>query len=353
MHRRSLLAASALAAPAFLCASRPAPAQAPGVVQGAGTSFLRAIYTKWGEAAAAETGVHSAFEAASSDQGVARATQRTVDYGACETPLSPGRLRERMLVQFPSCFGSMVVAATVPGVEKDRLRLAPDVLADIFLGKIAKWDDPRVAEHNRDLGLPDLPVVPIYRTDPAGTNYVFTVYLSRVSEAWASGPRAGTVVRWPEGGKDARGIAGVAKAIKETPGAIGVSNVFTATAAELATVQLRNRAGAFVAPGIASFAAAAAAAEWTPRNTADALDTDAPGAWPIVSPTFILLPSNPAADKVQATLGAMKLFDWAFRKGGDIAKELGYVPLPERAQASIRQSWDGVRGPDGKAVWGA
>jgi phosphate transport system substrate-binding protein len=284
---------------------------------------------------------------------VARATQRTVDFGACETPLSPGRLRERMLVQFPSCFGSMVVAATVPGVGKDQLRLAPDVLADIFLGKITKWNDARIAEHNRDLGLPDLAVVPIYRTDPAGTNYVFTVYLSRVSEAWADGPRAGTAVRWPEGGKDAKGIAGVAKAIKETPGAIGVSNIFTARSAELVTVQLRNRAGNFVKPGIESFSAAAAAAEWTPQNTADALDTAAPDAWPIVSPTFILLPSNPAAEKVQATLGAMKLFDWAYRRGADIAKELGYVPLPEAAQASIRQSWAAVRGPDGEPIWRA
>ena len=351
MHRRSLLAASALA-PAFLNAPRAAFAQKPSV-QGAGTSFLRTFYMRWGAEAAKETGFETAYEAASSDQGVARATQRTVDFGACETPLSPGRLRERNLVQFPSCFGAMLIAATVPGVGKDQLRLTPDVLADIFLGKITKWDDARIVEHNRDLGLPDMPIVPIYRTDPAGTNYVLTVYLSRVSEAWANGPRAGTVVRWPEGGKAAAGIAGVAKAIKETPGAIGCSNAFTAKAQELATVQLRNQAGNFVKPDIASFSAAAAAAEWTPQNTADAIETGAPGAWPIVAPTFILLPSNPAAEKVQATLGAMKMFDWAYRHGADIAKELGYVPLPEEAQASIRKSWDAVRGPDGKPIWEA
>ena len=112
-----------------------------------------------------------------------------------------------------------MVAATVPGVAADRLRLPPDVLADMFLGKIAKWDDARIKEHNRDLALPDLPVVPIYRSDPAGTNYVFTVYLSRVSEAWANGPRAGTAVRWPEGGKQAAGIAGVAmvRALMDAP----------------------------------------------------------------------------------------------------------------------------------------
>ncbi len=145
----------------------------------------------------------------------------------------------------------------------------------------------------------------------------------------------------------------MAKAIKETPGAIGCSNTFTARAQELATVQLRNRAGDFVAPDIASFSAAAADAEWTRQNTADAIDTDAPGAWPIVSPTFILLPSDPAAERVEATLGAMKLFDWAYRRGADIARELGYVPLPEAAQNSIRKSWDAERGPDGKPIWEA
>lgn len=351
MQRRSLLTASFLA-PAYLYASHAALAQKP-TVNGAGTSFLRSFYMRWGEEAAKETGFETAYEAASSDQGVTRATQRVVDFGACETPLSPARLRERSLVQFPSCFGAMVIAATVPGVEKDQLRLAPDVLADIFLGKIAKWNDPRIAENNRDLRLPDMPIVPIYRTDPAGTNYVQTVYLSRVSEAWASGPRAGTAVKWPEGGKSAAGIAGVAKAIKETPGAIGCSNVFTAKIQELVTVQLRNRAGEFVKPDISSFSAAAAAAEWTPQNTADAIDTASAGAWPIVSPTFILLPSNPAAEKVQATRGAMKLFDWAFSKGGEIARELGYVPLPETAQASIRKSWSEVHGPDGKPIWEA
>lgn len=172
-----------------------------------------------------------------------------------------------------------------------------------------------------------------------------------MSEAWANGPRAGTVVRWPDGGKTAQGIAGVAKAIKDTPGAIGCSNTFTAKAQNLATVQIRNQAGEFVKPDIASFSAAAAAAEWTPQNTAAAIETSAPGAWPIVSPTFILLPANPTAERVAATLGAMKLFDWAYRQGGEIARDLGYVPLPEAAQASIRRSWDAVRGPDGKPIW--
>jgi phosphate transport system substrate-binding protein len=351
VYRRSLLVASALV-PAFSGMSRRALAQKPSV-QGAGTSFLRTFYMRWGEEAAKSTGIEVAYEAASSDQGIARATQRTVDFGACETPLSAGRLRERGLVQFPSCFGAMVIAATLPGVQKDQLRLTPDVLADIFLGKITKWNDGRIAEHNPGLALPNIPVVPIYRTDPAGTNYVLTVYLSRVSEEWAKGPRAGTVVQWPQGGKNAAGIAGVAKAIKETPGAIGCSNTFTARAQDLATVQLRNQAGSFVKPDIASFSAAAATAEWTPQNTADAIDTNSPDAWPIVSPTFILLPSNPTPEKVQATLGAMKLFDWAYRQGGQIARELGYVPLPEAAQANIRKSWDAVRGPDGKPIWEA
>ena len=351
MRRRSLLMTSLLA-PSILASAASALGQKP-VIQGAGTSFLRTFYMRWGQGAAAAIGAELAYEAASSDAGVAKATQRSVDFGACETPLSPGRLRERALIQFPSVFGAMAVAVNLPEVQQDQLRLTPEVLADLFLGKIAKWNDPRIAEHNRDLRLPDLAVVPIYRTDPAGTNYVMTVYLSRVSEAWAAGPRAGTVVRWPEGGKTAQGIAGVAKAIKDTPGAIGCSNTFTAKGQGLVTVQLRNRAGQFVKPEMASFAAAAARAEWTPQNTADAIDADDPAAWPIVSPTYILLPADPTAERVAASLGAMKLFDWAYRNGGDAARELGYVPLPEAAQASIRESWRAVRGPDGKAIWEA
>lgn len=353
MNRRALLIATALSAPVTLGRIRGAVAASPAV-QGAGTSFLSTIYTRWSKEAAKYIGFEVAYESASSDQGVARATQRTVDFGACETLLSLARLRERNLIQFPSCFGVMVIAATIPGVEKDQLRLTPEVLANIFLGTLAKWNDPRIAEHNPGLKLPDLGIVPIYRTDPAGTTNVFTVYLSRVSEAWADGPRAGTVVKWPKGvGKTAAGIAGIAKTIKETPGAIGCSNTFTAVSQGLATVQLRNQAGAFVKPDIASFGAAVAAAEWTPQNSADAIDTGAPDAWPIVAPTFILLPANPAADKVQATVGVMKLFDWAYRHGGTIAKELGYVPLAEAAQASVRNSWMAVLGPDGKPIWEA
>ena len=351
MLRRSLLAAPFLA-PVAISSSGDALAQ-NAAVKGSGTSFLRNFYMKWGEEAAKATGHAMEFEASSSDQGVQRATQRLVDFGACETPLSPARLRERSLVQFPSCFGAMLIAATIPGVEPDQLRLTSDVLADIFLGKIAKWNDARIKEHNPGLALPDLAIVPIYRADPAGTNYVLTVYLSRVSEAWASGPRAGTIVTWPAGGKEARGIAGVAKAIKETPGAIGCSNTFTAKSSGLATVQLRNQAGNFVKADIASFSAAAEGLEWTPQNTADAIDSSAAGAWPIVSPTFILLPADPAADRVAPTLGAMKMFDWAYKDGGEIARGLGYVPLPAAVQDNIRKSWDQVRGPDGKAIWAA
>lgn len=173
MHRRSLLVASALA-PSFLSTSRRALAQTPGV-KGAGTSFLRTFYMRWGAQAAKTTGVELAYEAASSDAGVAKATDRSVDFGACETPLSPGRLRERALVQFPSVFGAMVIAVNLPEVQENQLRLTPDVLADLFLGKVTKWNNARIAAHNRDLRLPDMPAVPIYRTDPAGTNHVMTV----------------------------------------------------------------------------------------------------------------------------------------------------------------------------------
>jgi phosphate transport system substrate-binding protein len=267
--------------------------------------------------------------------------------------LSPGRLKERGLVQFPSAFGAMHVVANLPDVQQYQLKLAPDVLADLFLGKIAKWNDSRIAEHNAGLPLPDLAVVPIYRTDASGTNFVSTAYLSRVSEAWAAGPRAGTAVRWPKGlGKTAAGINGVASAIKSTPGAIGFSNAITVKAQGLVGVQLRNKAGRFVRPDVAGIAAAVERAEWMSHNNADAMDTDGAEAWPIVAPTFVLVPADLPADRVAAGLGTLKVFDWAYRNGGDIAREMGFVPVPDAAQANVRAAaWSAVRGPDGQPVW--
>jgi len=245
-----------------------------------------------------------------------------------------------------------VLIVNLPGVADNALRLTPEVITDLFLGKITRWNDTRIAELNRDLRIPNLPVSPAYRADASGTTFVFTTYLSRVSTEWQNGPGAGTSVRWPVG-NGARGNEGVSNAVRNTPGAIGYTENAYATVNRLITTQIRNTAGQFVRPTMDSFIAAAGQANWAvPGFAADLIDLNGATTWPIVSPTFILLPTNPAADKIDGSRNSMRFFDWAFRNGGDAARRLEYIPLPESVYNAVRAAWTAqVRGPNGQALW--
>ncbi len=342
--------ASAAAAAPFLV--RPTLAQEARII-GGGAVSPRQAYDKWAQLAQGALNVQMSYQGSNSNTGADQVVARQVDFAGTDHPKRPGMLREQHLIQFPAVLSAFVPVVNLPGVAANQLRLTGDLLADLFLGKITKRNDARLAKENAGLRLPDMPVVPVHRADPSGPTYYFTTYLTRVSEAWAQGPRASNQVRFPAG-QSATADGGLIEKVKGTPGAIGYTGASNAKAAQLATVSLKNRAGAFVAADAAAFAKAAEAGDWSaPGFVTEMVDLDAAGAWPIVTPTFILMPSNPAAEKVQATLGAMKLFDWAYRRGADIARELGYTPLPEAAQASIRESWDAVRGPDGKPIWEA
>ncbi|MDO9709411.1 phosphate ABC transporter substrate-binding protein PstS [Paracraurococcus lichenis] len=351
MNRRSLLIATGAAAAVPLL-GRPAFAQ-QAQITGAGASFPRPVYERWGQQAREAAGVQLNYQSIGSGGGINQITNRTVDFGASDAPLPAAQLTERSLLQFPTVMGSVVLIVNLPGVADNALRLTPEVLADLFLGKIGRWNDARVAELNRDLRLPNLPVAPVYRADASGTTFVFTTYLSRVSEAWKSGPGAATSVQWP-GGQGARGNEGVANTVRNTPGAIGYTENAYATVNKLVTTQLRNKSGAFVKPEMANFIAAAESADWNaPNFAADLIDLGGANVWPIVAPTFILLPTNPAADRVQGSLATMKFFDWAYRNGAEAARRLEYIPLPEAVAERIRQAWKGVKGPNGQAVWTA
>jgi phosphate transport system substrate-binding protein len=247
----------------------------------------------------------------------------------------------------------VVPFVNLPGVQANQLRLTSELVVDIFLGKLTRWNDPRLAAQNDGLRLPDLPVMPVHRSNVSGTTFMFTTYLLRVSDAWRDGPRAGTTVQWPVGAGEANRDAVLAK-VRGTPGAISYMEAHFARADRLATALLRNRAGAFVSPDNTSFAKAAAAADWTPANfIVEMVDLDAEGAWPIVSPTFIFMPTNPAAEKVAASRNTMKFFDWAFRNAAAPTAEIGFVPLPAAVQASVHEAWRRVKGPDGQPVWEA
>jgi phosphate transport system substrate-binding protein len=320
-------------------------------ITGAGASFPNPLYQKWGEAAKAGANIQLNYQSVGSGAGQAQIRNRTVDFGASDAPMTAEQLREANLLQFPSTLGSIVAIVNIPGVEQNKLRLTGEVISDIYLGKISKWNDPRIVELNSGLTLPNLTIAPVYRADGSGTTFVWVSYLSAVSETFKSGVGIGTSVRWPTG-TGARGNEGVAGTVRNVRGAIGYVEYAYAHSNDLVTTQLRNKAGQFVSPTSESFQAAAANADWTaPDFAASLVDTHGTTSWPIVTPTFILLPKNPTdAAKAQ---NVMRFFDWAYREGDATATSLDYVPLPPAVEDAVRAAWAAQVRVDGKPVWPA
>ena len=307
-------------------------------ITGAGATFPAPVYAKWGEAAKAAVGIELNYQAIGSGGGQNQIFNRTVDFGASDAPVDGPKLAEQKLLQFPSVMGAVVPVVNIPGVELNKLKLTGDVLADIYAGKISKWNDARIVALNPGLALPNLAVAPVYRADGSGTTFVFTSYLSAVSGEWKSKVGAATSVKWPAG-NGAKGNDGVAATVKQVKGAIGYVENAYATKAKLVSTQLKNKSGAFVEPNLVSFGAAAESGDWKgAKNYAvDLIDTAGAKAWPIVSATFILLPQEPK--DVGRSAAVMKFFDWAYANGGAIAGELEYIALPRSVQDAVRASW--------------
>ena len=351
MLRRTFFALPAASAAASLTGAIPARAQqAP--ITGAGGFLPRPLYERWSQMAREGAGIQLTYQRLGA-AGLAKLLAREVDFAVADYPRRAAMLRENSLIQFAAGLGTIVPFANLPGVQDGQLRLTGENLADIYLGKITKWNDPELAAHNGELRLPDLAVTPVHRAGATAASYNFSTYLSRVSETWAAGPRAATEVKWPTG-VSAEANEGVTEKVRGTPGAIGYADGAFTKANGLTTVLLKNRAGAFVKAGPESYAKAAEAGDWTPANfITDMIDIDAAGAWPIVTPTLVLMAANPAPGKVQASLNTLKFFDWALRNGGDAAAQLGYVALPKAVHPSIHEVWRRVKGPDGKPIWEA
>ena len=340
-----------IAATALGCAlALPAAAQS---ITGAGASFPNPLYQKWGEAAQKAIGVQLNYQSVGSGAGQTQIKNRTVDFGASDAPLTDAALKEANLMQFPTVMGSVVAIVNVPGVEDGQMRLTGEMLSDIYLGKVTKWNDPRLVEMNRGVTLPNLAIAPVYRADGSGTTFVWVSYLSAASSEFKDKVGVGTSVRFPTG-TGARGNEGVAGAVRNTRGAIGYVENAYATQNKLTSTQLRNKAGNFVKPTTEAFTAAAESADWSaPNFTVNLVDQQGARTWPIVSPTYILLPTNPAADKVEASRNTMKFFDWAFRNGADAARRLEYIPLPDPVHTAVRAAWSNVKAPGGQQVWSA
>ena len=336
VNRRTLLLGTGAALGAgMLLPQRPALAQA-ATITGAGASFPRPVYERWGQAAREPLSVTLNYQSIGSGGGVNQITNRTVDFGASDAPLPEAQLRERNLLQFPTVMGSVVVIVNLPGVADNALKLTPEVLADLFLGRITRWNDARIAELNRDLRIPNLPVSPVYRADSSGTTFVFTSYLARTSEAWKSGPGAATSVQWPVG-QGQRGNEGVSNGVRNTPGAIGYTENAYATVNRLVTTQLRNKAGNFVKPTPESGAATLASVELPANLRIWPEDPTGAQDYPIATFTWVLLYKKyPDAAKLKA----LKDFvTYGLTDGQKVAPELGYIPLPapvvEKCKAAL------------------
>ena len=340
--RTALLALTAAAATAFGALAAE--------ISGAGATFPYPVYAKWAEAYAAKTGLKMNYQSIGSGGGIKQITAKTVDFGASDMPLKPADLEKDGLTQFPRVMGGVVPVINVPGIAAGQLKLDGKVLADIYLGKISKWNDPAIAALNPGLKLPELAIAPVYRSDGSGTTFIFTHYLSEVSPEWKDKVGENTSVQFPSGigGKGNEGVSAMAS---RTVGAIGYVEYAYAKQNKLTYALLRNKDGEFVSPASAAFRAAAANADWSKTQDFYLLLTNQPGkdSWPITGATFILL--HKQQNKPEVAREVINFFDWAYLNGGKLADDLDYVPMPENVVKLVEQSWQQIKGPDGKAVW--
>src|SRR5713101_4673967 len=319
-------------------------------ISGAGATFPYPIYAKWAEAYAAKTGLKMNYQSIGSGGGIKQITAKTVDFGASDMPLKPADLEKEGLTQFPMVMGGVVPVVNLEGIKPGQLKLDGKILADIYLGKVTKWNDSEIAGLNSGLKLPDQAIAPVYRSDGSGTTFIFTHYLSEVSPEWKEKIGENTSVQFPSGigGKGNEGVSAMAS---RTGGAIGYVEYAYAKQNKLAYAVLRNKEGQFVTPESHAFQSAAANADWTKVQDFNLLLTNQPGkdSWPITGATFILM--HKQQSKPEVAREAINFFDWCYRNGAQMAEALDYVPMPESVIKMVEQSWQQIKGVDGKPVW--
>ena len=308
-------------------------------ISGAGASFPAPVYSKWAEAYKAQTGRALNYQPIGSGGGIRQITANTVDFGATDKPLKPEDLALNNLIQFPTVIGGVVPVVNLPGINSGQLKLTGPQLADIYRGAIKKWNDPLLARTNPGVKLPNLRITVVHRSDGSGTTFIFTTYLAAKAPRWASEVGANDAVQWPMG-IGGKGNEGVAAFVKQTPGSIGYVEYAYATLNNLTYTQLQSKAGGFVTPNAAAFAAAAANAKWqsAPGFNLLLIDQPGPGSWPISGATFVLLHKNQAKGK-----DVLAFFDWAYKNGDAAAAQLAFVPLPAAVKTLVRSSaWSKV-----------
>jgi len=318
-------------------------------VTGAGASFPAPIYAKWADAYQKATSNKINYQSIGSGGGIKQITAKTVDFGASDMPLNAEALAKDGLVQFPTVIGGVVPVVNLADIKPGQLKLTGAVLADIYLGKILKWNDKALAELNPGLKLPDQDIGVVRRADGSGTTFIFSNYLSKVSPEWKQKVGEGTAVQWPVG-LGGKGNEGVSAFVMRLPGSIGYVEYAYAKQNKMTHAILKNAAGNFVAPDDLAFKAAAANADWTKSAFAEIL-TEQSGkeAWPITGATFILM--HKLEEKPAQAAEALKFFEWSYKNGGKLAEELDYVALPDSLVKLIHASWEQIKDSAGKTVY--
>jgi len=320
-------------------------------ITGAGATFPFPIYAKWAEAYKAKTGVGMNYQSIGSGGGIKQIQSKTVDFGASDMPLKPEELDKSGLVQFPAIIGGVVPVVNLDGVKPGELKLTGALLADIYLGKLKKWNDKAIADANPGAKLPDENITVVRRSDGSGTSFLFTTYLSGVSAEWKDKVGASTAVAWPEG-VGGKGNEGVASYVQRIKGAIGYVEYAYAKNNKMTFTQLQAKDGSFVLPDDATFQAAAANADWKSTPGYYQVLTNQPGknSWPITGASFILV--HKSQDKPASGQEVLKFFDWSFKNGKKMAQDLDYVPLPDALTKQIAETWKTqVKDASGKALW--
>ena len=314
---------------------------------GAGASFPAPLYAKWAADYNKATGVKINYQSVGSGAGLKQIEAKTVDFGASDAPLKDEDLKAKGLMQFPTVVGGIVPVVNIQGVAPGQLKLSGTLLADIYLGKVTRWNDPAITALNPGVKLLDAAIAPVRRADGSGTTFGFTNYLSKLSPEWKTKVGEGTAVNWPLGA-GGKGNEGVAAFVGRLANSIGYVEYAYVKQNKLTYAQLQNSAGNFVSPDDTAFKAAAAGADWS-RSFYQIL-TNQPGkdSWPITSATFILM--HKVQDKPQQADTVLKFFQWAYQSGDKTADDLDYVPMPESVKGVIFKSWSEIKDGAGKPV---
>jgi phosphate transport system substrate-binding protein len=331
--KRTLLKTAAAAAFASFAMSSAMAAD----LTGAGATFPYPIYAKWAEGYKAVTGVGMNYQSIGSSGGIRQIRAKTVTFGATDAPMSGADLDKDGMIQFPAIIGGTVPVINLDGFKPGELRVTGPVMAEMFMGKISKWNDPKLAALNPGKKLPDATITVVHRADGSGTTFNWTDYLTAVSKDWADTVGKGAAVKWPAptsvGGKGNEGVAANVNRIK---GSLGYVEYAYVKKNNMNFMQVQNANGNYVSPDDTTFAAAAAGADWfsVPGMGVSMVNAKGASSWPISTASFILMYKNPA-DKA-ASAEALKFFDWSFKNGKKMAAELDYVPLPDTLTAQIR-----------------